>query len=298
MWAAWPGRPGGASATPVPALRDRQQVAEADVFYIYPTVYTGPFRANADLDDPRYRRDVDRLLLRSQASALNGVGRIYAPFYRQAGLWTYLGPAGRARRAFALARDDVKAALEFYLRRVNRGRPLILLAHSQGSQIAVGLLEDPALAAALSRVLVVAYLIGERIAPGRPGTLAPCQDATATGCFVTWATVREGAKPRLLTGAAAGPAVCVNPLNWRPGDGDWVPAARHLGGVPDSFDRIEPRLVSARCRNGLLEIRPPPAGYAHLGGDYHESDINLFYMDLRRNAAQRLRAWQNRRRRD
>ena len=84
---------------------------------------------------------------------------------------------------------------------------------------------------------------------------------------MTWATVARGAEPQLLTGAArGGRPVCVNPLSWRADEAP-VPARRHLGGVPDSFDRIEPGLVSARCRGGLLEIAPAPSGYAHEGGD-------------------------------
>ena len=289
-WAALPDRPNPSMTVPDPALTDRQGDAAADVFYIYPTIYAGLWSLNASVEDPGYRRDVATYLLPLQASSLNSSGRIYAPYYRQASIWAYLRSQSGQRRTFDTAYADVKAAFLYYLEQYNRGRPLIILSHSQGTQMAVRLLEELYRARGLERILVVAYLIGERIGAEQIPGLAPCRSAAQTGCFVTWATVAMGAEPELLTGEPRGRPVCVNPLSWRM-DEAFVPARRHLGGVPDSFDRIEPGLVGARCRGGLLEIAPPPSGYAHAGGDYHESDINLFYLDIRRNAQMRLRAF-------
>ncbi len=289
-WAALPDRRNASMSVPDPALTDRQGKAAADVFYIYPTIYAGLWSLNASVDSPGYRRDVATYLLTSQASSLNNVGRIYAPYYRQASLWAYLRSQSVQRRVFDTAYADVRAAFLHYLDHYNRGRPLIILSHSQGTQMAVRLLEELYRARRLERILVVAYLVGERIGGAQIPGLAPCRSAAQTGCFVTWATVARGAEPELLTGEARGRPVCVNPLSWRM-DEAFVPARRHLGGVPDGFDRIEPGLVGARCRGGLLEIEPAPSGYSHEGGDYHESDINLFYMDIRRNAEMRLRAF-------
>ncbi len=292
-WAALPAVWNNSMRVPSADLRNAQATAEADVFYVYPTVYASLFGKNASVKSRKYRRKVAERLLTSQASSLNDVGRIYAPYYRQASLWVYLGSKKARRQAFDTAYADVAASFRYYMAHHNRGRPLIVLAHSQGSQIAVRLLREYYEKLHLDRILVVAYLIGERIGTRTFAGLVPCTSPTQTDCFVTWGTVLRGGKPTLMTGRVDGEPVCINPLSWRMNT-EPVSRAHHLGGVPDTFDRILPHLVAARCRNGVLEIAPAPPGFAHAGKDYHESDINLFYMDIRRNARMRLRQYRHR----
>ncbi len=293
-WAALPNVPNASMRVPAPALKNGQEHAVADVFYIYPTVFSSLLSANASIDDAGHRRKVAKLLLTSQASSLNNVARVYAPYYRQASLWVYLGGKEKRRRAFDLAYRDVEAAFRFYLARYNRGRPLFILAHSQGSQMAVRLLREHRTEFRLERILVAAYLIGERIGTRSLAGLPPCTTPTRTNCFVTWGTVLRGGRSKLMTGEPQGAPVCINPLSWRM-DERPMPAERHLGGVPDGFDRILPHLVAAECDRGLLNISPAPAGFAHDGKDYHRSDVNLFYMDIRRNAQERLQSYLRRR---
>jgi len=287
-WASLPDVQNNSMRVPTSDLQDGQATAEADVFYIYPTVYMSLLSNNAPIDDENYRKDVADFLLTSQASSLNNVGRIYTPYYRQASLWAYLDTEKAREKAFDLAYADVEAAFRYYLEHYNRGRPLFILAHSQGSQIAARLVRENYAKLHLERILVVAYLIGERIGTRTFATLPPCTTATQTNCFVTWGTVLRGGKSDLMTGDVQGDPVCVNPLSWRM-DEQPVPESRHLGGVPDTFDSVLPHLISAQCKNGLLNIEPAPVGFAHEGKDYHESDVNLFYMDIRHNAEVRLR---------
>ena len=290
-WASLPSVQNNSMRVPIPDLQNGQSTAEADVFYIYPTVYTSPFSNNAPIDDEEYRENVANLLLTSQASSLNNVGRIYTPYYRQASLWAYLDTEKARQEAFDIAYSDVEAAFQYYMERYNQGRPLFILSHSQGSQIAVRLLQENYKKLHLERILVVAYIIGERVGTRTFDDLLPCTTATQTNCFVTWGTVARGGQSDLMTGDVQGDPVCVNPLSWRM-DEQTVSADHHLGGVPDTFDKVLPNLISTQCKNGLLNIEPTPAGFAHDGQDYHESDINLFYMDIRRNAEVRLQQYQ------
>ena len=78
-------------------------------------------------------------------------------------------------------------------------------------------------------------------------------------------------------------------------DNQAVSRDHHLGGVPDSFDRVLPHLVNARCKDDMLNIAPAPRDFAHDGKDYHESDINLFYMNIRHNAEVRLKEFRQQR---
>ncbi len=287
-WAALPDIPNNSMLVPASVLHNRQATARADVFYIYPTVYASFFSNNASVANEDYRKDVANILLTTQASCLNNVGRIYAPYYRQASLWAYLDTATARKKAFNIAYSDVETAFRYYLKHYNRARPLFILSHSQGSQIAVRLLRENYTRLHLGRILVAAYIIGERIGTRTFPDLLPCVTATQTNCFVTWGTVAWGGTSNLMTGKVQGKPICVNPLNWRM-DQQMVPREHHLGGVPDSFDNILPHLVGTQCRKGMLNIAPTPQGFAHEGKDYHESDINLFYMDIRHNAQIRLR---------
>jgi hypothetical protein len=138
-----------------------------------------------------------------------------------------------------------------------------------------------------------------------------CRTARATGCLLDWNTVaadtgedRRGAE-RLIWLAGryqplgAGRRVCVNPLSWEPdGTGD---AALNLGALPavapgEALRPSVPRLTGARCDAGLLRVSIPWSerrGFADLltfFGSYHVFDYNLFYTNIRVNAAQRVAA--------
>ena len=292
-WASLPNVQNNSMLVPTSDLQNGQSTAEADVFYIYPTVYTSFFSNNAPIDDKGYQKDVTDLLA-SQASSLNNVGKIYTPYYRQASLWAYLDTEKARKEAFDIAYSDVEAAFQYYLEHYNRERPLFILSHSQGSQVAVRLLQENYTKLHLGKILIAAYIVGERIGTHTFATLSPCTTATQTNCFVTWGTVVRGGKSDLMTGDVQGDPVCVNPLSWRM-DEQAVSEDYHLGGVPDTFDRVLPHLISAQCEDGLLNIEPAPTGFAHDGKDYHESDVNLFYMDIRHNAEVRLQQYQPRR---
>ncbi len=290
-WASLPNVHNNSMRVPTSDLQSSQSTAEADVFYIYPTVYASLLSNNAPMEDEDYRKDVANFLLTSQASSLNNVGKIYTPYYRQASLWAYLETEKARKEAFDLAYSDVEAAFHYYLEHYNRGRPLFILSHSQGSQIAIRLLQENYTKLHLEKILVAAYMIGERIGRRAFTIIPPCTTATQANCFVTWGTVVRGGKSDLMTGDVQGDPVCVNPLSWRM-DEQAVSEDHHLGGVPDTFDRVLPHLISAQCEDGILNIEPTPTGFAHEGKDYHESDINLFYMDIRHNAEVRLQQFQ------
>jgi hypothetical protein len=57
------------------------------------------------------------------------------------------------------------------------------------------------------------------------------------------------------------------------------------------MSRPEPDVVGAACEDGALWIDPPPRGIlfllAHPSGDYHAYDYELFYMNVRKDAAHR-----------
>ncbi|RYU84299.1 DUF3089 domain-containing protein [Hymenobacter persicinus] len=296
-WAALPSRRDSADVVPRhTALRDEQQTARADVFYVHPTTFFKREAWNADLTDERLNRFTDGSVIRKQAGVFNSAGRIFAPRYRQATLYSFFDEqSDNGRRALDLAYGDVKAAFQYYLAHYNQGRPIIIASHSQGTFHATRLLHEffdtnPK----LRQQLVVAYLIGFKVKTDEYQAVRPCADSTQTGCYVTWNAVEWGNEYPPFAGGVA-----TNPLTWKL-DTMTASSALNHGGVPIGFDRIDTAVVDAKVHNGLLWIHPPkPLGYPRfllpgqpqLRHSFHIADYGLFYMNLRQNAEARVRAW-------
>lgn len=313
-WMAFPGHDSLALSTPPRVAPVDEELAEADVFFVHPTTYTHNDRWNAPFD---LAGDYDQPVLMTQASVFNGCCRIYAPRYRQATL-KGLGED----RAVALAYSDVARAFEWYLENANHGRPFIIASHSQGTGLAVRLLQEKVIAAGLTDRLVAAYAIGAYV----PTTFAEiglpvCDGASQTGCVVSWNTSkagRDGAK-RLTEKSRywwqgemrkedIPPAVCVNPLTWTrsgrapaTGNPGSLPLPEAEGGVSlptpaRALSQPIAGLTGAQCKDGLLEVElSQTEGFDDiltlLYGSYHRSDYGLFWSALRENAKVRTRAW-------
>ncbi|SFQ20496.1 DUF3089 domain-containing protein [Hymenobacter arizonensis] len=297
-WAALPTRRDSADAVPRNSgLRDEQATAEADVFFVHPTTFYRPAAWNADLGIIKLNRFTDRSTIRHQATAFNAAGRIYAPRYRQATLYSFFDeqtPNGQA--ALDLAYSDVKAAFQYYLAHHNQGRPIIIAGHSQGTHHATRLLHEFfENDSKLRRQLVAAYLIGYKVKPDEYQTLRPCPDSLATGCFVSYNAVATGNSFAPFRTFAS-----TNPLTWSL-DTLLAPATLNRGGVSQDFKRIDPQVTDAQVHQGLLWVTPPkPGGYPRfllpgrpeLRHSFHIADYGLFYMNIRQNAKARVRAWQ------
>lgn len=296
-WLVLPGHAGPAQ-TQLPGLPPATPPdTVADVFFLHPTTYFWRLgRWNAPLRLRRLRHYTRRTTIRNQASIFAGVGRLYAPAYRQATLYTFFDRTNpNSAPALDLAYADVKAAFQYYLAHYNRGRPFILAGHSQGTTHAARLLHEfvdnnPL----LSKQLVAAYLIGQEVRLGEYSHLPALRDSLETGGVIAWNTARRGTAYPPYSGLLA-----TNPLTWTL-DSANAPAALNRGGVPLSFARLDPHVTGAQVHRGLLWVDDPHlAGYPRLhipglrqlNASYHVADYNLFYLNVRENARARVRAW-------
>jgi hypothetical protein len=313
-WAALPGRPGSAEAVPADSdAADPQAGAQADVLFVHPTTYMTVPARNARYDEPgKTRARLDFNVLSFDAAAFDACCRIFVPRYRQASIASFLGHGRRSLAAFDLAYSDVARAFDYYLSHYNGGRPFIIASHSQGSLHAMRLLQDRVIGTPLQKRLVAAYLIGWAIPEDvEQAGLPVCRSALQTGCVIGWNSVTPwqtldfmrnravlwlDGRYQLLAGKEI---VCVNPLTWTK-DGD-APAAANLGSLPQSRlgDPMEPpipQLTGAVCEDGVLhvfltrEIRRN-VGYRPVLGSFHKFDYNLFYVNIRRNAVERVAAF-------
>jgi hypothetical protein len=254
-----------------------------DCFYVYPTV-SGDRGMNSDLTPDASETSA----VQSQFARFAGVCRTFAPLYRQltvsaiaaSALGTDLTAPG------AIAYRDVAAAWRRYLAVHNKGRPFVLIGHSQGSAMLQELIrreiEGKPAARQMLRAIIPGFNVlvpqGRRVG-GTFKSTPLCASPSETGCVMSWVSYRENNVPPAgaMFGMASQPGMtvgCTNPA--RPGSTRWesldsfwntrlalpVPGGPIVwstqGAPPTQFLRTE-GLVSARCVNngprGYLSVR-------------------------------------------
>jgi hypothetical protein len=198
----------------------------------------------------------DEALIPQQAMPFNAAGRIFSPRIRQMSGFGYFAQDRVAReRAISMAYGDVRRAFVHFYRHWNAGRrPLVLAAHSQGSEHLTRLLSElfseggacheGLCASELRSRLVAAYLPGMPVYLDKLARwgLKACQGARDVGCVISWQTYRAGHDPLAFHIQPALTALrtqehdganqlCTNPLSWLSGDGEYVDKSRNLGGM-------------------------------------------------------------------
>jgi hypothetical protein len=314
----WAARPGKANLTDyvpqgVPSPSGDRQV---DVFFIHPTGYMHGDDWNSTMDPNSATEENTKWMMANQASAFNGCCNVYAPRYREASIFRYMGaPEDIATKSMDFAYADVERAFAYFLDHYSNGRPFIIASHSQGTDHGFRLLKEKIDGTPLAERMVAAYLIGNRISDNKVAELKSvhvCANATDTGCLIHWATFGDGGGPD--AGAFTEKLVCVNPLSWLR-DGPRAPATMHQGAVPSSgrfalafwgadkpngtefkpLEAPQPGVTWAECRGGLLyvaDLANTPFGRMSLGNkNYHGLDYPLFHMDIRKNAEARVAAY-------
>jgi len=294
-WAALPTKKDSADILPSnqDTLKDRQAVATADVFFIYPTIYIGTKKYqnqwNANVNNAAFNEEIDASTIRNQATIFNAAGRIYAPRYRQAHLYAYWSEdTASSRKAFDLAYQDVKMAFQYYLEHYNNGRPIIIASHSQGTNHAERLLVEMFDGKALQKQLVVAYLVGMPIDFDAFQNIYPCRSAIELGCFCSWNTYSKDYYPDNYTKELYR-AVATNPINWTI-DGTFATAAENKGGVGLDYNLL-PNPTNAQSHRGMIWIDKPKVDVPPIFlfmKNWHIADYNLFWMNVRENGALRV----------
>lgn len=277
-------------------LKDRQSSAEADVFFIYPTLYAKTQHPAhpwfADVNDEKLNDKIAQSTIKYQATVFNGSARVFAPLYRQAHINIYYRDSTLRMPALDSAYEDVKAAFQYYLDHWHNGRPLIIASHSQGSNHAISLLKDFFEGdAKMRKKLVAAYVVGMPFDKETFRTIPLCQASDDTGCWMGWNTYAKGHYPKDHA-AWYGHTRNMNPLSWSL-DTAHVSHERNKGGILKNFKKLRLGLSDAQNHAGMLWINKPRFfGNFLLNWDrYHVVDYNLFYLNIRDNVAERVAAY-------
>ena len=283
------------------------------VFYVYPTAYSrapgGPIYSA--VDDPGMMRGA-QMAFKRQATAFRTVGNVYAPYYRQIDAFYQLSqPFAQQKRNIAgIPSADVFAAFTYFLKHFDRGRPFILVGHSQGSAVLANLLAKymkahPDVYARMIAAYVPGYPIQRSYLQQHP-FLKFARGAGDTGVVISWNTEAP-------TIAAPSPvvqpgAVAINPITWTRKQTE-ASAAQNLGSIElDPATGGTPVLnangpikrfknVADACvdtAKGVVvcstidSAAPPyftPGGFPM--GVLHTFDYPLYFFSVRANAANR-----------
>jgi len=293
-WAAHPFKYDPSDNIPK-GIKDKSKDSLADVFFIYPTTYTDNKMAmgwNADINNADLNRKTDKSTILYQANVFNKFCRVFAPRYRQANLEAfYTLDTAKAEAAFDTAYEDVKAAFIFYLKNYNKGQPIIIASHSQGTLHAARLLKDFFEGKPLQKQLVCAYIIGLPVFDNYFSQLKPCSDSTATGCFISWRTFKEGYTLGYVRQETL-KADVINPLTWTM-DTALAPVGLNKGAVLKNFKKENAGLVHAQIHKNILWVNKPRFfGSVFLRSkNYHIADYNLFYENIRENVGVRIHSF-------
>lgn len=284
--------------------------APVDLFFVQPTTYVSK-QWNQDLSDSKTDAWTRATVATRQIGAFAACCRVYSPRYRQASSRAFSEMAGDGVKAYDLAYQDVRAAFMYYVGHENRGRPFVLVGHSQGALHTMRLLREEIDGRPLGKQLVVAYSPGIGVPVGTFGsdlrTVVACDTPTRTGCVASWNSYLGDADVKGYVARAIhkwtaehGPEgaalLCVNPLTFdlrRPA----ADAASNLGGIvlPTTGDGPEasvvPGAAGASCDGGVLRVATAYAVKPLLGGSLHYYDIPLFWANLRANVAVRIAAF-------
>lgn len=303
-WALMPNAPDAPTAGEPPA----------DVFFVGPTTFDGGRHWNAPIDDPKADRLFRQVMAPNYAGPFVRVGRIFAPRYRQASLYTLMTLRDDAREARRFAYGDVAQAFRYYVAHYNQGRPFVIVGVEQGGTLATRLIaEEVAANPALRARLAAAYLV-QTVVPSDNPPLPPCLAPKQTGCLAAWASVYDGEPERAqalldrslvwndagqLVNLGSRTPICFNPLFGAVVDAE-APARLNLGATNatglewGARPAFLTRQVGAKCDKGILRVTRPKSPSLKPSGSWTDRrrapGYNVFFADLEADAGARVAA--------
>jgi len=288
--------------------KEKNPTKNVDLIFLNPTVAMTADYMNGLSDITEEAKVFAQVIFRQDASAFEEYTNIYAPYFHSISLekvtqLDYHGNFNLIRNS--LEKRDVYAALDYYFKNWNHGRPFILAGHSQGSTVIQVILEEymknhPE----YYKNMVAAYAIGVGIEQAwldaNPQVKA-AQGETDTGVLISWNTEGPDAtKPNFLLGTNT---VLINPLNWKT-DETYADKSENKGTAiynqDGTVNHLEPGINDA-CINhkrGAL-ICTTDTNYIHkilpleCFGDksLHGGDYQIYYQNIKENGKKRIEAF-------
>jgi hypothetical protein len=189
---------------------------KADCFFVYPTV-SDQKTTYANLNvDPEIRS-----IALYEAARFSERCRVYAPMYRQVTIQG-LNNGGEGAQRLALPLGDVRRAFADYLAHYNKGRPFVLIGHSQGTFILDALVKrDVDTKPAVRKHLLSAMLLGGNVLVRKNSTVGGdfkntplCRSRVQIRCVIAYSTFDAPVPADSIFGRTTKPGLqvaCTNP---------------------------------------------------------------------------------------
>ena len=286
------------------AYLETDKSADADVFFVCPTVYGGDADSfNMPMDDEAAKSDFLGAT-NMEKGIYDDEARFFAPYYRQAGLNAYELTAEEREPYLQAAYEDVKDAFAYYLENYNGGRPIILAGFSQGADLCIRLLKDCFAGEEVNELLVACYAIGWSITAEELAEYPQLRFASGeddTGAIISFNSEAEKITDS-LTIPAGTRTLAINPLNWKT---DGTPAGKeenlgacftdYSGNIVTEIPQLTGAYIDAeRGALKVTDVTPeeyPPVLSIFEDGIYHLYDYQFFYRNLEENVGVRLDAY-------
>ena len=284
---------------------------DVDTFYIYSTVYNGLNEGDPDyakLDNAEMLDGVAAEYV-SKSSAFADSTNVFEPYYRQASArhagetWMNTGTIESAVKSTPY--DDITAALDYYFKNYNGGRPFIIAGHSQGAALTKFALEGyfkehPDYYERMVAAYPIGYAVTKDDLEANPH-MKFATGETDTGAIISWNTEgKKNGEENASTLVLLPNAISINPLNWKL-DNTYAPASENMGsymlnektgayemtdvGADAQVDPVRGVVVTnAHCSPvPLPEIMGPDSR--------HDNDYSLYYSNIKDNVAKRIAAY-------
>ncbi len=201
-----------------------------DCFVVYPTVS----RDNGLNSDLIPGDSEEKASMAVQFARFASACKMYAPIYRSmtVGAVAVAAAGGDVTKPAQMAYLDVRSAWRDFLANRNKGRPYVLIGHSQGAlmlqMLIANEIEGRPEAEQMKLAIIPGFNVfvpyGKRVG-GTFKSTPVCANESETGCVLTWTSYREKNAPPAgaMFGYADKPGMtvaCTNPGN--PGSSAWV----------------------------------------------------------------------------
>ena len=288
--------------------RPENPVKDVDVVYFYPTAYFSDDITKCAISDIDDEGMVERgaNFVNNNCLVFSESCNVFAPLYRQSDV-SYAAALDESKfNSFMnfTSSQDPTAAIDYYFKNINNGRPFMLAGHSQGSSTLMKLLENyfsenPGY---LER-MIAAYPIGFSVTDKFLAShqyLKFAEGADDTGVIISWNTEGPGNKNADNFVVEKG-AISINPLNWKR-DNTYAPITENLGsyidgetieGVADAQLDLERGVVVVTTEEAKKYVMAEQFKSIFGPESYHGQDYGFFQENLKKNVKDRINSYKS-----